>query len=182
MLYHWAQQLLRLLKIAHSECMPCRRHDGHVFPIGLQPAQAVRRGKTDAEWRLVADLFERPKGSRGAPARHERRYLVDACCYVLRTGCAWRLLPSSFAPWQAVYKAFVRWVEADAFEHMQDRLRQQWRARMSCGAEPNAAVIDAQANRASSQGGECGYDAGKKVKGRKRHIVWMRWDCCWRSR
>jgi transposase len=126
---------------------------------------------TDAEWHLVADLFERPAGSRGAPARYERRHLVDACCYVLRTGCAWRLLASSFAPWQAVYKAFVRWVEVDAFEQMQDRLRQQWRARMGRGAEPSAAVIDAQSNRASPQGGECGYDAGKKVKGRKRHIV-----------
>ena len=126
---------------------------------------------TDAEWHLVADLFERPEGSRGTPARYERRHLVDACCYVLRTGCAWRLLPSSFAPWQAVYKAFVRWVEVDAFEQMQDRLRQQWRARMGRSAEPSAAVIDAQSNRASPQGGECGYDAGKKVKGRKRHIV-----------
>lgn len=126
---------------------------------------------TDAEWALVVDLFERPSGSRGTPARYERRHLVDACCYVLRTGCAWRLLPSNFAPWQAVYKAFVRWVEADAFEKMQDRLRQQWRVRMGRNAQPSAVVIDAQSNRASPQGGECGYDAGKKVKGRKRHIV-----------
>ncbi|WP_256219845.1 MULTISPECIES: transposase [unclassified Variovorax] len=57
---------------------------------------------TNAEWDLVADLFERPAGSRGTPARYGRRHLVDACCYVLRTGCAWRLLPSSFAPWQAI--------------------------------------------------------------------------------
>jgi transposase len=126
---------------------------------------------TDAEWRLVADLFEHPKGGRGTPARYERRHLVNACCYVLRTGCARRLAPSSLAPWQAVYMAFARWVEVDAFEQMQDRLRQQWRARMGRGAETCAAVIDAQSNRASLQGGECGYDAGKKVKGRKRHIV-----------
>jgi putative transposase len=126
---------------------------------------------TDAEWKLVADLFERPAGRRGTPAKYERRHLVDACCYVLRTGCAWRLLPSNFAPWQAVYKAFVRWVEADAFERMQDRLRQQWRERMGRSAEPSAAVIDAQSNRSSPQGGDSGYDAGKKVKGRKRHMV-----------
>lgn len=126
---------------------------------------------TDAEWVLVADLFERPVGQRGTPARYERRYLVDACCYVLRTGCAWRLLPSSFPPWQAVYKAFVRWVDAGAFEQMQDRLRQQWRIRMGRRAEPSAAVIDAQSNRTSPQGGDSGFDAGKKVKGRKRHIV-----------
>lgn len=126
---------------------------------------------TDTEWRLVSDLFERPEGSRGAPARYERRRLVEACCYVLRTGCAWRLLPSSFAPWQAVYKAFVRWVEADAFEQMHDRLRQQWRTHMGRNNDPSAAIIDAQSNRTSPQGGTCGYDAGKKVKGRKRHIV-----------
>lgn len=126
---------------------------------------------TDAEWALVADLFERPAGGRGTPARYERRHLVDACCYVLRTGCAWRLLPLSFAPWQAVYKAFVRWVHADAFERMQDRLRQQWRLRMGRSAEPTAAVIDAQSTRSSPQGGDSGFDAGKKVKGRKRHMV-----------
>ncbi|SDZ32439.1 Transposase [Variovorax sp. YR634] len=124
---------------------------------------------TDAEWALVADLFERPAGGRGAPARYERRHLANACCYVLRTGCAWRLLPLSFAPWQAVYKAFVRWVEVGAFEKMQDRLRQQWR--MGRGAEPTAAVIDAQSTRSSPQGGDSGFDAGKKVKGRKRHLV-----------
>ncbi len=101
---------------------------------------------TDAEWSLVANLSERPEGSRGAPVRYERRNLVDDCCYVLRTGCAWRLLPSSFALWQAVYKAFIRWFEVDAFEHMQDRLRLEWRARMGRGVEPSAAVIDAQSN------------------------------------
>ncbi|BEP84962.1 MULTISPECIES: IS5 family transposase [unclassified Variovorax] len=126
---------------------------------------------TDAEWALIADLFERPQGERGAPPRYERRHLVDACCYVLRTGCAWRLLPVSFAPWQAVYKAFVRWVQADAFERMQDRLRQQWRVRMGRNAEPTAAIIDAQSTRSSPQGGDSGFDAGKKVKGRKRHLV-----------
>ncbi|AST26534.1 IS5/IS1182 family transposase [Ralstonia pseudosolanacearum] len=126
---------------------------------------------TDTEWALVADLFERPDGARGAPPRYARRHLVDACCYVLRTGCAWRLLPLSFAPWQAVYKAFVRWVEAGAFEQMQDRLRRQWRMRMGRNAEPTAAVIDAQSTRSSPQGGDSGFDAGKKIKGRKRHLV-----------
>lgn len=126
---------------------------------------------TDAEWALVADLFERPAGQRGTPARYERRGLVNACCYLLRIGCAWRLLPSSFAPWQAVYKAFVRWTELDAFEQMHDRLRQQWRLRMGRHAHPSAAVIDAQATRSSPQGGEAGFDGGKKIKGRKRHVV-----------
>lgn len=125
---------------------------------------------TDAEWALVADLFERD-GLRGAPPRHERRRVVNACCYVLRTGCAWRLLPKSFPPWQATYKSFSRWAAAGVFERMHDRLRQQWRDRIGRNPEPSAAIIDAQSTRSTAQGGNTGFDAGKKVKGRKRHLV-----------
>lgn len=126
---------------------------------------------TDAEWDLVCDLFERAPGQRGTPVHYSRRELVNACSYVLRTGCAWRLLPETFPPWQAVYKAFARWIEAGVFEQMQDRLREQWRARMGRSITPTAAVIDAQSNRASPQGGDSGFDAAKKVKGRKRNLV-----------
>jgi len=126
---------------------------------------------TDAEWDLVADLFERAPGQRGTPAQYSRRELVNACSYVLRTGCAWRLLPTTFPPWQAVYKTFARWAAAGVFEQMQDRLRAQWRSRIGRADAPTAAVIDAQSNRSSPQGGESGFDAGKKVKGRKRNLV-----------
>lgn len=126
---------------------------------------------TDAEWTLVADLFERPAGGRGLPARIPRRALVDACCYVLRTGCAWRLLPTSFPPWATVYKTFSRWAAQGLFESMHDRLRAQWRLRLGRDAQPSAAVIDSQSTRGSPQGGHLGFDAGKKVKGRKRHLL-----------
>ena len=125
---------------------------------------------TDAEWALVADLFER-EGGRGAPPRFERRHMVNACCYALRTGCAWRLLPKTFPPWQATYMAFKRWAAAGVFEAMHDRLRQQWRDRIGRAPEPTAAIIDAQSTRSTAQGGNTGFDAGKKVKGRKRHLV-----------
>lgn len=126
---------------------------------------------TDAEWALVADLFERPAGTRGTPAQLERRVLVEACCYVLRTGCAWRLLPKGFPAWTTVYKSFARWAAAGRFEQMHDRLRAQWRERLGRHAQPTAAVLDSQATRHSPQGGEAGFDAGKKVKGRKRHLL-----------
>lgn len=125
---------------------------------------------TDAEWALVADLFER-RGGRGTPPKHARKHMVDACCYVVRTGCAWRLLPKSFPPWRGVYKAFSRWAAAGTFEIMHDRLRQQWRDRVGRNPEPTAAIIDAQSTRSTAQGGVSGFDAGKKVKGRKRHLV-----------
>lgn len=126
---------------------------------------------TDAEWALVADLFEHTAGSRGMPPRLDRRTLVDACCYVLRTGCAWRDLPRSFPAWTTVYKSFSRWAALGRFELMQERLRQQWRERLGRHAGPSAAVLDSQSTRHSPQGGEAGFDAGKKVKGRKRHLV-----------
>lgn len=138
-----------------------RRSDG---------ASGMNTDLTDAEWTLVADLFER-EGKRGAPPRFERRTVVNACCYVLRTGCAWRLLPKSFPPWQAVYMSFKRWAAAGVFETMHDRLRQQWRERIGRAPEPTAAIVDAQSTRSTAQGGNTGFDAGKKVKGRKRHLV-----------
>lgn len=138
-----------------------RRDDG---PSGMHTDM------TDAEWALVADLFER-QGGRGAPATHPRRVLVDACAYVVRTGCAWRLLPKSFPPWRAVYKAFRGWSHAGTFELMHDRLRQQWRDRIGRTPDPSVAIIDAQSTRSTAQGGNTGFDAGKKIKGRKRHLV-----------
>lgn len=125
---------------------------------------------TDAEWALVADLFEH-RGGRGKPPIHDRRVLLNACCYVVRTGCPWRLLPKTFPPWRAVYKAFGNWARAGTFERMHDRLRQQWRDRVGRAPDPTAAIIDAQSTRSTAQGGNSGFDAGKKVKGRKRHLV-----------
>lgn len=125
---------------------------------------------TDAEWAFVQDLFE-SGGGRGVPAQIPRRRLVDACCYVVRTGCAWRLLPNDFPHWDNVYKTFRRWSAQGRFEAMHDRLRQMWRAREDRATEPSAAVLDAQSTRASPQGGPSGYDAGKKVRGRKRNLV-----------
>jgi putative transposase len=133
-------------------------------------ASGMNTDLTDAEWALVADLFER-HGGRGAPPTHSRRVLLNACIYVVRTGCAWRLLPKVFPPWRAVYKAFRGWARAGTFELMHDRLRQQWRDRIGRTPDPTAAIIDAQSTRSTAQGGNTGFDAGKKVKGRKRHLV-----------
>ncbi len=127
---------------------------------------------TPAEWALAQDLFELPEDSAGRPPVYDRQVMVDACCYALRTGCSWRTLPKGiFPPWPAVYKAFARWAAKGKFEQLQDRLRQQWRQRLERNAQPSAAIIDSQSTRTSPQGGVKGYDAAKKVKGRKRHLV-----------
>lgn len=134
------------------------------------PEQTYPSSLTDAEWALVKDLFE-AEGKQGVPPKVSRRALVDACCYVVRTGCAWRLLPQDFPHWDNVYKTFRRWSGQGRFEAMHDRLRAMWRVREGRDTPPSAAVLDAQSTRSSPQGGESGFDAGKKVKGRKRNLV-----------
>lgn len=104
---------------------------------------------TDAEWTLAADLFELAQGSRGRPAKYDRWAMVHACCYVLRTGCSWTMLPKSFPPWLAVHKSFSRWAAQGKFETLQQRLREQWRQRIERNAKPTAAIIDSQATRIS---------------------------------
>lgn len=126
-------------------------------------------GLTDAEWELVRDIFEH--SGPGRPPKYTRRSVVDACCYVLRTGSPWRMLPKDLPPWQVVYENFRRWTEANLFEQMHDRLRAMWRERQHREASPTAMLIDAQSVRTSAQGGVKGFDAGKKVKGRKRHLA-----------
>lgn len=134
------------------------------------PEQTYPSCLTDAEWALIDDVFENG-GGRGTPAQYPRRLLVDACCFIVRTGGSWRMLPKEFPPWQNVYRTFRRWTAQGKFEQMHDRLRAQWREREGRDTAPTAAVLDAQSTRTSPQGGEAGYDAGKKIKGRKRHLV-----------
>jgi putative transposase len=136
------------------------------------PGDAVRYpcGLTDSEWEQVSFLFD-PPGRIGRPPNYPRRQMLDACIYVLRSGCSWRMLPKDFPPWEAVYRTFRRWLAKGLFEQMYDELRKLWRSRERRDPDPTAAILDSQSVRTSPQGGPKGYDAGKKVKGRKRHLV-----------
>jgi transposase len=127
-------------------------------------------GLTDSEWEQVRHLFD-PAGGPGRPPKYPRRQMLDACIYVLRSGCSWRMLPKDFPPWDAVYRTFRRWLSQGLFERMYDELRKLWRSRQRRGPDPTTAILDSQSVKTSAQGGPKGYDAGKKVKGRKRHLV-----------
>lgn len=127
-------------------------------------------GLTDSEWSQVKQLFD-PPGRTGRPEKYPRRQMLDACIYALRSGCSWRMLPKDFPSWQVVYKTFRRWQARGLFEAMYDQLRLLWRARQHRAADPTAVILDSQSVKTSPQGGPKGYDAAKKIKGRKRHLV-----------
>lgn len=136
---------------------------------------------SDAEWALAQDLFTNTQGP-GRPALYERRAMVDACCYVLRTGCSWRMLPKGeFPPWPAVQKAFSRWAAAGKFDQLQDRLRQQWRERIERNAQPTAAVIDSQSTRSYPRAASRATTRARRCAGASDTSSWTRWACCWRS-
>ena len=127
---------------------------------------------TDAQWEVIAPLVPEP-GSGGRPAIHPRRRIVDAILYLNRTGCAWRQLPHDFPPWATVFWYFKRWREDGVVDRLHDALRDQ--VRDAAGRDPmaSAGCVDAQSVKGADTVGAAvrGFDAGKKVNGRKRHIV-----------
>ena len=129
---------------------------------------------TDEEWNQIKSLVPAPKsgkGKRGRPVELDRRSLLNAIFYVVRSGCAWRLLPSDFGPWQTVYGYFRVWSQDWTWKFIHDVLRDCVRKTEGRRVAPTAAIVDSQSVKTPDQAGERGYDAGKKISGRKRHVA-----------
>ena len=124
---------------------------------------------TDAHWALLQPHLPKPKPT-GRPPK-DRRLILNALLYLTRAGCAWRLLPKDFGPWRTVYGVFRDWQKAGLWSYLNDRLRAWVRAAAGKDCRPSAAILDSQTVRSSDHGGPRGYDAAKKTKGRKRHLL-----------
>lgn len=124
---------------------------------------------TDAEWAVLEPLFPGASGTGRPPT--PLREVLEAIFYVMRSGCPWRMLPPCFPPHQTVYGWFAAWRDSGVWEAVNHILVMRDRERVGREASPTAAVLDSQSVKTTEAGGPRGYDAGKKVKGRKRHAM-----------
>ena len=124
---------------------------------------------TDTQWQLLEALLP-PRKRMGRPPTPPR-LLMNSILYLVKSGCPWRLLPKCFPPWKTIYDRFRKWCRDGTWSLINHALRTVVRAEEDRSQRPTAAVLDSQTVRSDAHGGEVGYDAGKKTKGRKRFLL-----------
>lgn len=127
------------------------------------------RNLSDGAWKVIKPLLPSPQVRR--PRELSLRQIINAILYVLKTGCQWRQLPRNFPPWSTVYYDFRRWRRDGTSICLHGTLRARLRQRSGRHKHPTAGCMDCQSEKKTAILGERGYDAGKKINGRKRHIL-----------
>jgi putative transposase len=122
---------------------------------------------SDSQWQVIAPYLNNKR-----KRKYSYRVLLNGIFYLVKTGCQWRMLPREYPKWQTVYFYFNRWKRDGTLEQIQQQLVEKMRSKAGRKGEPTVAIMDAQSVKTTLVAGESrGFDAGKKVKGRKRHIA-----------
>lgn len=136
-----------------------------------RPRKGYPSDLTKAQWKRLRKLI--PQSRRyGRPRKYDLKEILNAIFYIVKNGCLWRYLPEGFPHWKTVYTYFRNWRISGLWEEINNNLRRNIRKSMGKNSQASAAIIDSQSVKTTSVAGkEIGYDGGKKIKGRKRHIV-----------
>ncbi len=124
----------------------------------------------DQEWNCIAPHVQQKSGP-GRKRTIDIREVVNALCYMTRTGCQWRMLPHDLPPWSHVAYYYYQWINDGTLEHINDCLREEIRIELGRDPAPSVTIIDSQSVKTVSHGEERGYDRAKQVNGRKRHLM-----------
>src|SRR5947209_9278106 len=144
--------------------------DGRRYTWTMKKNQRYPTDLTDHQWDCIKDLIPAAKPG-GHPRTLEMRMVVNASVYLLVTGCQWRMLPPEYPAWQSVYTYFRQWRDDGTWQRLHDRLRAQVRERAGRHKHPTAGALDSQSIKTTPVARERGFDSGKRVKGRKRHLL-----------
>lgn len=142
--------------------------------------QAYPDDITDKEWALIEPILKADESRGGRKPKYERREVMNAIFYLVRSGCSWRHLPHDFPPWNIVYTQFVRWRNREIFEKMHNRVKEKIREFLGRNRSASAGIIDSQSVKTTEKGAPKDMTQGRKSRGEKGISQSTRKGFCYR--